>query len=59
MADETTAINWLMFNDSMNAQMLREELYTQAQIIGRKNDKFLVLFEEVFSYELTRYGVEE
>jgi hypothetical protein len=57
MPQEEDVVNWLMRSDDNAAQAIREELFTKAQTIGRKNPKFLILFEEVFSYELTRYGL--
>ena len=57
MPMEEDAVNWLMRNESPAAQAIREELFTKAQIIGRKNPKFLIVFEEVFSYELTKFGL--
>ena len=52
------AINFIIRSDSDGAQRVREQLFTKAQEIGRNNPLFLVVFNEVFSYELTRFGIE-
>lgn len=52
------AINFIIRGDSDGAQRVREKLFDKAQQIGRNNPLFLVVFNEVFSYELTRFGIE-
>lgn len=52
------AINYIIRGNDDGAQRVREELFTKAQQIGRNNPLFLVVFNEVFSYELTRFGLE-
>ena len=56
---EEDAMRWISTNDSVAAQEVRNQLFTKAQEIGRNNPKFLVIFEEIFSYELTKFGLEE
>ena len=56
---EKDAMRWISTNDSVAAQEVRNQLFTKAQEIGRNNPKFLVIFEEIFSYELTKFGLEE
>jgi hypothetical protein len=53
------AMNWIKNNPSIQAQQIREQLFTKAQQLGRKNPKFLVIFEKVFNYELTKFGLED
>jgi len=52
-------MNWIKNNPSIQAQQIREQLFTKAQQLGRKNPKFLVIFEKVFNYELTKFGLED
>ena len=56
---EEDAMRWISTNASIQAQEVRNQLFTKAQEIGRNNPKFLVIFEEIFSYELTKFGLEE
>jgi hypothetical protein len=51
-------MRWISTSDTIQAQEIRNQLYTKAQEIGRNNPKFLVIFDRVFSYELTRFGLE-
>lgn len=55
---EEDAMRWISTSDTIQAQEIRNQLYTKAQEIGRNNPKFLVIFDRVFSYELTRFGLE-
>lgn len=55
---EKDAMRWISRDDSIQAQEVRNQLYTKAQEIGRNNPKFLVIFDKVFAYELTRFGLE-
>jgi len=55
---EEDAMRWISTSDTIQAQEVRNQLYTKAQEIGRKNPKFLVIFDRVFAYELTRFGLE-
>ncbi len=55
---EKDAMRWISTSDTVQAQEVRNQLYTKAQEIGRNNPKFLVIFDKVFSYELTRFGLE-
>jgi len=55
---EKDAMRWISTSDTIQAQEVRNQLYTKAQEIGRNNPKFLVIFDKVFAYELTRFGLE-
>ena len=55
---EEDAMRWISTSDTIQAQEVRNQLYTKAQEIGRNNPKFLVIFDKVFAYELTRFGLE-
>ena len=56
--NEISAINWLVTSDSDRAQDVRMKLYDKAYTIVEKYPLFMVVFDEVLSYELNRFGVD-
>jgi len=55
--NESSAINWIITDPSTEAQEVRMRLYDKAYEIIAKEPLFMVVFDEVFSYELNRFGV--
>ena len=55
--NESSAINWIITDASTEAQEVRMRLYDKAYEIIAKEPLFMVVFDEVFSYELNRFGV--
>ena len=55
--NESSAINWILTDPSTEAQEVRMRLYDKAYEIIAKEPLFMVVFDEVFSYELNRFGV--
>ena len=55
--NEQNAVNWLITSDSNEAQEVRMKLYEKGYEIIAKQPLFMVVFDEVFSYELNRFGV--
>ncbi len=55
--NEPKAVNWLITDDSNEAQEIRMKLYDKGYEIIAKHPLFMVVFDEVFSYELNRFGV--
>jgi len=56
--NEIDAISWLVTSDADRAQDIRMKLYDKAYTIVEKYPLFMVVFDEVLSYELNRFGVD-
>jgi hypothetical protein len=56
--NEQNAVNWLVTSDTNEAQAVRMKLYDKGYEIIAKQPLFMVVFDEVFSYELNRFGVD-
>ena len=55
--NESSAIRWIITDSGNEAQEVRMRLYDKAYEIIAKEPLFMVVFDEVFSYELNRFGV--
>ena len=55
--NDQQAINWIIQSDTNEAQEIRMRLYDKGYEIIAKQPLFMVVFDEVFSYELNRFGV--
>lgn len=55
--NDQQAIDWIIQSDTNEAQEIRMRLYDKGYEIIAKQPLFMVVFDEVFSYELNRFGV--